>query len=285
VFGSAFHKFSEYYYKTDGDFPTSLFAAQEYFETAEKEEPGSRNAYLDAIYLAKLCQRWPKVLKETRGFYDLEIQRNPKDNVPLVEQKFAIPLFKSAPTDTQDIEILLTGTMDGIYKVRGSGLPVIGDIKTTSATNVRGYFAGYDLSTQLLTYTYALRYIASKYPEGYFGRLLQKAKMGAVILGVFTHGSIKEPEFVTSDIKYYSDGDLMEYERTLQRMVMRLVTHFQSGAERPLKEGLVTGACQESYGSECPYASACKAPGDRGFWGVLNSHYKVVEYNPLAFRD
>jgi hypothetical protein len=280
IFGSAVHKFIEHYHKLGPDrWAEALALAQNYFQQ-EPKIIRPRKDYLNDEFLTRACMSYLKALEKNIKLKELKLLYSPKDKTPLVEQKFALPLY-----DEDDIEILLCGTMDGIYQL--GQCAIIGDIKTTAASDIQGYLRGYELSTQFLTYLWALKYLRKNNPDGFFGQKIFE-NIGCCVIGVFLAGASKDPEVIRSDTFFFSSQIFTEFDSLLESFVTKIVGYFRSDMDksigRPPKEGLLNNSCQAAWGEGCPFFGACKAPGEEGFWGVLDAHYTKIEYNPLKFR-
>jgi hypothetical protein len=280
-YGSAFHRFTQALAETGGDEFESMSKANQYFRK-QLEDPtliiprvgkGSK-AWMTLSHLTGTCDDfYNKVWNgDDKNF---QILKSPKGN-PLVEQTFSIPFYSD---DT--VDVLIEGTLDAVAKYNG-GCYVIPDYKTTSTwMPPEDYFRQYTLSSQLITYYWAVRQHGKLYPDSFWAEICRE-RIGCVIQGVFL-SSTKQTEFHRSPVIWFNEDMLNEYEHGLKQTVERLVYHVKFGI-RPHREGLSNGAC--TYGGKlCGYTPACSAPDEESFKGILDVRYQKQEYDPLRNKE
>ncbi len=287
-YGTCFHKFPETMELTNGDVAISCLAAQDLWRVKEDSLRIKDNKkFLNIAHLTMACQFYAKERLSNSIFTGIEYLKNPIDGSPMVEQKFSIPLYED-----DNLLILLQGTIDGLAKVRG-GCHCIVDWKTTSAYNHEEYFTNYLMSPQLKTYYYALEYYRTNYPDKPIGRVLAECKgqMGAFIYGAFLSAG-KIVEFKRSEIFWFNQEVMLEYERQLMSLVGKLVEFNRSGQtledSLPPAEGSFNGACVSPTGYKCRYFQACSAEVQMNgspalVRHVLRQNFAQREYSPLDF--
>jgi len=206
----------------------------------------------------------------------------------LAECKFSIPIYSD---DT--VDVLVQGTMDGIFQIDG-GCPCIGDWKTTRAKDAEDYFYGYKMSTQLRMYTWAIRWYLENYPAS----PLTKAFAGAPKLGAFIYGAFLDSknivDFRRSQVFSFSDKDMSRFDTMLKLAVVKLVEDwkkYESTGLIPPPEGIINNACQEIYGSQCTFYHACSScvglssadDEQTLFDAIIKNNFKQIDYRPLEF--
>lgn len=290
TFGSAVHKWAEFYlkYKKQENGTIKAYAeAQKWFRTnIEKVTniPKQKEYLNDILYFTRVCQTFEQAYEHDRYLKEMQIQEAPPIG-PLVELKFCIPVAEG-----ERFVVMLSGTIDGIYRLPDTGVYILNDIKTTSASDLEGYLKGYELSSQLHTYLYAVRYMAQQKKDTIFSAM-QKFGVGFRITAVNLKGKTQDPKVQCSSIIYQDDNKLNEFQIGLDQYVNQfcgmLKAYYDSGKDptwRPYKEGLVNGSCQAAWGSGCTYAAACQQTRDEMFWEWLKTFGDNKPYNPLEFR-
>lgn len=284
VYGSSFHKCVETYWLTERNEGAALLAAQQYWieATSAGMIVSETKRYLDITHLIITCLDWLKKVRKGSGHW-LGQYEPVRDNAgkPLVEIKFAIPFIKA-----DNVEILLAGTIDGIYSI--NDILTIVDYKTTSSRSTSEYFRGYTLSTQLMLYTWALKWYAALEGESNIYReLIESHKMlGATIFAAFLQTGGKDTVFEQNRVQIFGEEQMNEMIQIVKDTAERLIDTIyciKNAEYRPRKEGLVNGSCQSAYGSTCSYFAACTSPTEESFWGILNSHMKKEPYDPRTF--
>ena len=281
-YGQSFHKFTRAL--SEGkDLPSAMQEAHEHFNNTPmyivKSGQWSKN-WLNIGHLTMTCHDFYTKIWSQPKQMGFELLR--ENEIPLTEKQFSIPIYSDSEYD-----VLLQGTIDLIGRIDG-GAYVFGDYKTTTFWDKEAFFLPYKMSTQLATYTYALRYHADHYPESIIGRMLDNGRrLGCFIYGVFLSKD-KPSEFIRSDVWFYPQQWLDEYEMSLQFLVKRLLNHTKLVDELymdridslPVKEGLLNGACRGEFGM-CKYFNACASPDDRSFDAILRGDFIRQEYKPL----
>lgn len=276
-YGSAFHIFKETM-RQKHSMELGIHAAQNYFKSKlpDMDIPKDK-LWLNIGHLNKTCQDYEERFG-TNGEKD-DFETLVKDDGTLaLEQTFSIPLYED-----DNFIIMLCGTIDDQGKFKHGGCYGIADEKTTSEWDRNKFFAKFDLSPQLLTYTYAVKWYGERWPDSIYGKMCKAGRIGTFINGVFLKKDAPS-EFVRSKVMYFRDEQLAEFEAGLKDLVNQLVQRLIFYPLRPYKQGLSTGKCLGDYGRMCEFAGPCNAPDDQSMFAVLKNYYKQKEYNPLDFR-
>jgi hypothetical protein len=264
-YGSAFHRFISTWKQT-GDLQEGLQAGQKYFTSREWTIRQGKK-YLTKEHLYQTCMGyWCKYEKD-------EFQTLTHDGKPLVELKFAIPYY----TDDH-VEILLEGTIDDLCK-NSRGCYAIRDYKTSAKDGddkIDDYLRGYELSTQLMYYTYAVQWYAQKYPNSIFAEFA-KTRFACFIDGIFLCGAAKPATFARSDM-IWPDKKMEEFERLLQGACRKISGIVKAGV-RPDREGMINGYCFGHF--KCPFFGVCSSADDMIADAVLAQRFIQVPYEPL----
>lgn len=284
LYGTCFHMVAEHYAKTEDAF-NSVEAALKHWDKNIGDCSVKYTAkYLDKEHLHRTLLHYLTALKTNDIF-----TRCPYIKIEghvLAEMKFSIPIYTDA-----DVDVLLQGTIDGIFQLDG-GCPCIGDWKTTRAKDANEYFYGYKMSTQLRVYLWAVQWLLKHYPDSQVAQAFKKApKIGAFIYGAFlTKDSV---DFQRSQVYTYGKQDMQRFDSLLKTEVAKIVTNYKNFAHNgryPLPEGLINNSCQEVFGSYCSYYGACSScVGVQTvdevalFESVLKNNFVKKQYLPLEF--
>lgn len=269
--GTAFHKFCEMFVKTKGDMITSMVAAQKSYRNGlENINIDKMHSHLTVEYLTIACQAYAD--KITADEHEVLWQ----ETIALAELKFAVPFLA-----TPEVDFLLCGTIDKVGKFK-NGCYAVGDYKTTSAWNHDEYFEQYRLDPQLLTYVWVLKWFAENHKGSIYEQVDSLPRIGAFIDGVFCGKSKPIPEFERSPVMFFTQDQLLEYERHLKSVCLKLAQHFKVGSE-PIREGMINGSCKTTYG-KCPFFYACNAPDSDAANHVLQHQFNKKQYDPLNFN-
>lgn len=269
VFGSALHKFAEHWHKT-GDNVMAQHEAIKFYNGVEKYT-NAKNKHKNVPLLIEACNAYERAWLVKRELKSVKIVED--NGKPLVEYKFSIPYYS-----TDEFDIVLCGTIDQITCVDGRTY-IINDIKTSTAYDRETYLNSYGMSSQLMIYRMALEWHAREFPDSIYATML-KGTIGCRILGVFC-GANKNVEVELSDIYWYPDSLVEEAKKVIKQKVDILIDHIKSGT-RPLKEGIITGACYDF--KRCPYFNACNSRTDREMDNTLESQMVKKHYDPMLFR-
>lgn len=282
--GTCFHKAVELFAKDDNAFAAQEEALKHWDENIENCEIKYTAKYLNRDYLAATLMQYFLHAKTNDIFTRCQYVK--VGGQTLAEMKFSIPMYAD-----EDVEVLLQGTIDGIFQIKG-GCPCIGDWKTTRARDPEEYFSGYTMSTQLRVYLWAVQWLTKHYPDSAVAQVFKTApKIGAFIYGAFlTKDSV---EFKQSQIYQYGKQDMERFEKLLKFEVSKLVVaykNFVATGIRPLPDGLINNACQEVFGSYCSYFGACSSCVDVQttdevalFEAKLKNNFVKKDYRPLSF--
>lgn len=313
-YGTAVHKFISMMYLTHGNMMESLKAAKIDFQ--KPSELREKKDYLTETHFIKTCfDYWQNFLE--KDDFELLIDEKAKcwqckghglDKVnseirgcniecaicsgkgtlssPMVEVTFEIKIYED-----EHYIVYLCGTIDKLGKFK-NGCYALGDYKTTSSWDIKNYFNQYELSTQLLTYRYAIKKMGEIYPDSLLGHINQ-FPIGAFIDGVFLK-SAKETSFKRSEVyftdKKHTDGLLQEYEWNLGNIVTNLINDIALN-HPPSRNGLTNGACANGYGTSSPNGALCRffhlcaCKDDIARAHVLKNNFAKKEYHPLKFHE
>lgn len=284
MYGSSFHKGVEEYALSGGDMQKAMYAASQYYNShlADTEVTYSYK-YLTLSHLMGGLQTYFKEAKSNPIFTKCKHLLT-SDGKPIVEGKWSMPLYSDS-----DVDILLQGTIDGLYEVT-NGCLAIGDWKTSSARDRKAYFASYKMSVQLRTYYYYLQWAAAQNPNSIIGEAFAKGKkIGCFIYGAFT--SSDGVEFEQSPFIFFSERDMVKYKRLLNEVLGKVLESYRYPDHIPIEEGIINGACQTAYGSHCRYFGVCSAAlnapnedqAQMVMRSMLNNHFTQRSYKPLEF--
>lgn len=268
-FGNAFHTFKNTLALTN-NLGAALLAAREYYSRPMTIK--SNKKYLTLNYLLTVCQDYESYWSDRNEFETLVCEGR-----PLSELRFSIPYYSD-----DFVEIKLCGTIDDLCKHK-RGCYAIRDFKTTSSGDIDEYFAGYELSTQLMVYYLAVQFYAKMYPNSIWSEVV-KTKFACFIDGIFLRGKDKPVEFKRSDMIFFSDERVEEFNAMLTEKCKQLaafVASIKDPNDLPKREGLLNGSCHMTFGP-CKYFKVCAAPDEIAGRFILNNNFARREYNPLT---
>lgn len=268
-FGSAFHAFKNTLTQT-GDLVSSLVAAKEYYSRPMNVK--KTKSYLTLSYLLSVCQDYVSHWENREEFETVKF-----NGKPLSELRFSIPYY----TD-DSVEIKLCGTIDDICKHK-MGCYAIRDFKTTSVGDIDEYFAGYELSTQLMVYYMAVKFYAELYPDSIWSEIC-RTNFACFIDGVFTRGKDKPAEFKRSNMIFFSQEKVLEFNSMLTekcKIISKMIQQIKDPNDLPPREGLLNGSCHTIFGP-CKFFRVCAAPDEIAGRYILNNNFTQKEYNPLT---
>lgn len=268
-FGSSFHLFRKTYEENGKEELTAIAAATKYLKSIPKYYKPKKE-FLDGVYLMDVCEQYNR-------FYQFDTYQtviNPATNKPLVEVQFAYPYLLA-----DDLEVVLCGTIDRIVYNTVGDFYAIADYKTTSVWNKDDYLSSYVLSSQLMFYNYALRKYAKLFPSSVIAKVCAKP-LGAFIDGIFL-GSGKDPGFQRSEVFYFDDGKMADFEKGLGKAVARIVEVVRDRGVL-YREGMMNGSCEKVWG-KCGFFGACSESRDDSRDMILKENFSRRVYNPLMF--
>lgn len=270
-FGTAFHIFPYTLAKTNGNEGLALKAAREYYRKPMiiKE----KKSYLTDMHLAKVCLDYFIDVYQQDEFKTLKGE----DMQPLVELKFAIPYYED-----DDVAVLICGTIDDICKREPNGGYAIRDYKTTSQWDKKAFFEQFSLSTQVLLYRWAIKQYGILYPDSVFAKM-DRANCAVFIQAIFLGGKDKV-EFERSDMIFVKPIMMAEFEQMLYNKVMHIIELAKLWSRQiyPSRQGLINGACWNSFG--CKFARAC-ASDSIGEAHYLKNTFIKKNYDPAKFNE
>ncbi len=287
LYGTCFHKCVEVFAKTGDQQVAFSEALTHWDEKIDKCEIKYNAKFLDKAHLMGTLMRYFIEAKSNDIFTRCPYVKV-GDEV-LAECKISIPMYSDS-----NVDILLQGTVDGIFQIEG-GCPCIGDWKTTRAREANDYFYGYKMSTQLRVYYYAIQWYLENMPE----HPLAKAFAGAPKLGCFIYGAFLSKDgvqFQRSQVYQFTNRDMTFFEMMLKRKLGDLLEAYDKfrtsdGGVYPPADGMINNACQEVFGSYCSYYDACSSCVGLGdntnptqlFEAILSNRFKKQDYTPLDF--
>jgi hypothetical protein len=279
AYGSAIHIFKDSLKKTEDPFKATE-EAYKYFKGAMASEyfrVKPNKAWMNLAHLAETCRDYIEkfgVKHEKDNFQSL---KDSSSETIIVERKFQIPLLEE-----EEFIIFLCGTIDDIGKFN-SGIYAIADEKVTAYWDKDRFFRPFKLSTQLITYAWALRWHIRNIKDSPLFKELEDKNIGAFINGIFVSKGAPT-EFVRSEIITIDESLLNEYEVKLFDLTYKLSTAIQL-KQLPIREGIMNDACFGKFNEPCEFTNACYAPDEESAWSLNDRTFDKLEYNPLEHRD
>lgn len=271
VYGIAVAKYIDTMYKTKGNGIQAIRDAMVSFRVPKVSQ--EKKPWLsDERHFNNLCGTlWAGYIENEPNFEILEF-----NGVPATEFTFDIPIWED-----EQFEIHLAGTMDKLGQFKG-GCFAVGDNKTTSSWDKRGYLKQYEMSKQLLLYTLACKLEARDHPESVMGRIGSQ-KMGAFIDAIFIKEQASDVEMLRSEVFQYTDKQVWDFHGSVITFIeTRLVPALYNG--HGYKEGLLTGTCQGNYGFVCPFWNVCKSSQAIADL-LLRRDFVQKTFDPLHYND
>lgn len=281
AFGSAIHLFLEDLYKglpaKDG-----ILRAVEYYKPYNDSLNLTLYEFRTTNNLIKICKEYVKQFTNSHNNmeswlneYDF-IPLKDKESKPLVEYKFAIPIWAN-----EHIDLMLSGTIDLICSYAGMPTLLV-DHKTSAMTVDEKFFYAYDWDIQPMLYCKVWKE-ANKlehYPPFMINGIgCKKPTLKAEKEGVFDGVSFKR-----SGIIQYSDSQMKQFDiwlgRQIQKFIANLMIH---GSNYDAAKDYNMAACKSIYG-QCKYFGVCKLPLDMQKYKIESTFIRS-HYNPLTFRD
>jgi hypothetical protein len=308
VSGSALHKHNETWLKktvtensqlielaqTPGFMESySVAASTNYLEKAKagprKIRQDKKKEYLlDPDYNRAACYELQRYMSENSEFTDFEIVTL-SGGEPLVECKFAFRYHQIG-----DFEFWLAGTIDLVLRHKTSKVLIIGDWKSTSSHAIDDFLGNYKLSGQLRFYVLAIKHLAMMNPVSVLTQALTESssgQVGAAAFGIFTSGKNSPVKIKRSEVFFYSDEELGNYQTNLLAFLDRLaldLENFTGNGKLPLKEGIFNGTCGNYF--SCEYFALCASGAGEASLDlpseILNQLFDMSKnYNPLMFGE
>lgn len=273
-YGTCFHKYASTLTESSGNLAVSLKAAEQLWKskkdtlTIRGNGKAAKN-HLDLLHLQKTCIEHQEKIYPTDDFV---ISKGKDATTHLVEIKFHVPFYSD-----DEIDVVLVGTLDKIGKFK-NGAWSIGDYKTTSTWDKEDYLAKFKMSAQLKFYLLMLKKYAVMYPDSIFAEIVNSSngQIGCFIDGVFL-SSTKPTEFKRSEVWFFKDEEMEEFEEMLMNCVSEIVEIYK-GTYKAYRYGIITGVCTSIYGKRCPYYDACAAPNEAIAGHVLKNNFIQSEY-------
>jgi len=274
TFGIAFHKFAEL--RETLSCEDALLEAVKWFAQQEYNTPINKK-HLNRATLMAVCEEWDRQVF-TRELFKTLRRANGK---PLVELKFSIPYFQD-----NEVEVVLSGTMDRLGRYGDNGAFVIKDYKTTSTYKIEDYFNSYRLSGQLSVYQYAVRWYADKFPKSIFAEICKTNSVGCQIDGIFLNADINKVQFRSSEVFYYTEEMVRKFDEfVLRPQIMRIVEFSKLDNQLDRREGILNSACETQKFGKCEFFGVCCMPDKLSREMALTNSFTQKQYNPLKFHD
>lgn len=285
-FGTCFHLYVQTLAQTKGNHTEALSKALTLWTKKQNILiPRDRKDYINAMFLAQTIQQYYATYSKSGNpeWWDniehFHYYRNP-DGVPFVEQKIILPYFRSPLFD-----LIVVGTIDALGWI-GQALCLL-DFKTTSNYDPEKYFSKYEVSNQMLLYTWMLRYLANNYPDSYFGEIFRKHPgFGCAIFGIFHKKG--EVNFKRSNIIFFPERQMQAFENALTiklQQILQICNNYVNNPKLKHYEGLVNGTCKMYGAAECPYVCGCTAMKAEDEEVIIEAKYGKTPYNPLETHE
>lgn len=271
VFGSGFHHWRASMSRGEGP-KIAQSKGLAVFDTTEDLVWKEEKAWLNKDYLRATIAHDFSVIMEK----PLEPPIKFSDGSLAVEHAWSIPFYR-----TDKVEVILCGTVDRIIMLP-SGILCLTDYKTTSAWQKAPFLNGYKISSQLIFYAWALRFLKNM-PEATKYHTLDVERIATRIDAVFV-AKDKPAEFRSTDVTIFSDDKFADFELVLRKQVKELVEHTEAGYAP--REGLYNGNCDSGipFPNKCPFYYACAASDPSIEQQVLERTFRKNLYNPLQFQ-
>lgn len=267
-YGSAFHKALEYWYGTPKDQRSITTAVELAFNFYTPYTPFIKESPLEYRTITHLTQA-VEAYFTYHQYGDLIERLSVKSLLP--ESKFIIPMYED-----ENFKLILTGTIDliGLYM----GEETFIDHKSTAAYGSKDeYFKDYDLSVQMMVYSWVLdKLIGKRLPCIINGIFLKKPTAKAT--------SFDGVSFARSNRIWYSDQQMKEFEWWLLAKI-ELVKNFikaYHSLEKNLEPNYNPAACMGKFG-RCQYFSLCSLSPE--LRSDLLATMDRVPYEPLKFGE
>lgn len=271
AYGNACHKFAERHY-CGVDLAENLELTRKYYEPYHDSIQYSEETEFRTLkHLNNVCKKYAQTFPTEHDC----IQVVRINEVPLVEQQFAFPVWKS---EDGKIEVILCGTIDMVADYQGTRVFI--DHKTTTSWYKEGYFKQYQMNVQMQLYSWALKkilgtsYYLSCVVNGWF---IKKPTDKSEKMGVFD--GVK---FERSNIIDYSEEQMAQFEGWLSYKLGSILAFFKENKLEEMSKHLDYTACN-NYGL-CKFFDVCRLkPSVQE--DVLNSKFTTIPYEPLKFRE
>jgi hypothetical protein len=273
VYGIAVHKYIDTMFKTKGHIGESRKAALVQFNKPKKSDPKAL-WYEDVNHFISTCYNvWEEWIMKDHQLDTVELS----DGLPATEVTFSIPYYED-----DWIQVFLEGTVDRIAKVK-NGCYVINDFKTTGAYNPVEYLNKYRMSGQMRFYILFLKLMGERHPESALGKI-GNTEVRACIDGIFLKSKSAENFYKRSDVFPYND--LVEFRQALDVKIRELssIVALQYAGAKPLKTGLLTGACEAKWGV-CTFFNVCQSQDPAIEKMLLERDFSKKEYSPLHHNE
>lgn len=284
AFGSAIHLFLEDIYKGI-PVKAAIERAVEYYKPYNDSLELSLYEFRTTTNLIKICLAYVKaysskgfggdVVNIWDGTYDF-IPHKDKQGKPLVEYKFAIPIWAN-----DYIDLILSGTIDLVASY--NSIPhVLVDHKTTAMKVDDKFFAPYDWDIQPMLYCKVWKEANNLdyYPPFIINGIGCKKPTEKAA----KEGRFDGVEFKRGGLIQYDESQMKWFDIWLGRNIQKLIANLMLWGKNyePSKDYNMS-ACKSIFG-QCKYFSICKLPINMQQIKLQND-YVVHHYNPLKFRD
>ena len=280
AFGSAIHIFLEDYY-IGKSIKDSINRAIEYYKPYNETLDVTPREFRTVSNLIRICKAYAEEYGTAAHIWETEKAIEPLkdiDGKPLVEYKFAIPIWAN-----EHFDLLLSGTIDLVATYHGYPCVLI-DHKTTAMAMNDKFFDNYDWDIQPMLYCKVWKE-ANKLEEfphfvinGVFCKKpTEKGEKSGIFDGVL---------FKRSSLISYSNDQMVEFDKWLCKKLHNIIANLSLISENPKFDPAIDynmAACKTVYG-DCKYFKVCSLPKENQSIKLDISFIKH-HYNPLKFRD
>lgn len=278
-YGSAFHLFISHWYNTY-DVDASIARAIKCYSQVSIPEKDFRTVG----HLVSVCTAY----LDTYGKSDWIEPIRLKSGKPFVEYTFKFVIYED-----DELVIILFGKIDLVGKFKGK--VIVTDHKTTAAYNPVEYLEGYQLSSQMMLYTWVLSKTAELIARNKRS-VLSKDDMKlaesfrnpyAVIDGIFLQKpSIRNENnpparFLRSEIIDYSSKRGMFWSLLCAR-INDIVRWEREGYS---KDGMLNKSCDGKWGKPCMFHKACKQTAPEDEQAILDTEFNFLAYDEKRLEE
>lgn len=249
-FGSGFHKAIAVWQRTKS-LDAAIAAAQKH--SAETKAVVPDKDYRNAAYLEYCVMRYIQEYK-----FDTFTPMQVGDRFG-VELPFKVP-YKAY----EHVDVILCGVVDSVGQ--HTNRIVFKDIKTTASRDPKSYFSSYEVSTQMMIYSWALRKLGlvDYYPP-------------SMIDGVFLSAS--DVRFQRSNLITFRDDLIEDCMQWVEDRVDAIVAAMEN--RKPWVRNF--SACSGKFGM-CEFFPVCSVQ-EAYREGVIERNFSTRVYDPMTFGD
>lgn len=280
-YGTCFHLYMQVLAQTNGDHDAAQKAAIKCWVDKENIITRSKKEYIDLYFLMYSIEKFHKQYGHNTpiSFEGFSFHRNSQD-IPFVEQKLVLPYYQS-----DEFDLNIVGTVDCLGSI-GQAFVLL-DYKTTSAYDSTDFFSKYEISNQMLLYTWVIRQMIKLNPNSELAEIFsQHPAFGCTIMGAFhKKGNVV---FQRGPIMYFPERRMEMFENALYAKldtILRMCKKFIRTPNVNTYEGLVNGTCKMYGAAGCDFVQACLTSRLDDEMAVLNASFNKSPYNPLTTHE